>query len=256
MPDARTIRRRVLLRLLGSPWVTGPFVVGMTALTAVWALGLRTGVGVFAGLAGLLAAGGMFLTQLVLRGDKVARQVTEDVIQAEGEARQRVLDNLDRQLTDEDKDPRPETALRDLRALRRAFEEAEAAAGPVMLATMVEVRASVDQLVEQCVRSLGQTATLWQTARQLNSAAARQPLLDQRERVLQDVQATVRQLSSTLVGLQTLGTGEASPRELARLREELDRSLEVARTVEERVASLLEATPSSRVEMVTPETKG
>jgi hypothetical protein len=102
----------------------------------------------------------------------------------------------------------------------------------------------VQEVFQQGVEAVAQTGKLWQTARQLNTPAARQPLLDQRERIIADVQATVKQLSDTLVGVQSLGSGEGSSRELTRLREELDQSLAMAKTVEERVASLLNETPA------------
>jgi len=259
MPDARQIRNRVLLRLLGHPLVVGPFIAGMTALTAAWSMGSKAGYLLFAGLAGVLAGVGSFVTQLALRGETVARQVTEEVAREEGEAAQRVLDHLDRQLTDADKDPRPETALRDLRALVRAFDEAEAAANRAHLPLIVDLRARVQEVFRQGVEAVAQTGKLWQTARELNTPAARQPLLDQRERLIADVQATVKQLSDTLVGVQSLGTGEGSSRELTRLREELDQSLAMARTVEERVASLLHEPPVGHrpsLATTTPETKG
>jgi len=189
----------------------------------------------------------------------LATQVTEEVAREEREAAQRLLDDLDQQLAEADKDPRPETALRDLRALVRAFDEAEAASSPAHLPLVVDLRARVQEVFHQGVEAVAQTGKLWQTARQLNSPAARQPLLDQRERLIADVQATVKQLSDTLVGVQSLGTGEGSPRELTRLREELDQSLAVARTVEERVASLLnETSVGSRQSLAatTSETKG
>jgi hypothetical protein len=243
MPDGNNIRNRVLLRLLGSPWVVAPFMAGMTALTAVWALGLRAGFALFAGLAGVLGALGAFVTQLVLRGETVARQVLDESDQNERDQARRALDDLDRILAEEDKDPRPETALRDLRALLAAYAEAEAGACAAQMAVLVEIRSRVNQLFNQCVQSLRQTTRLGQTARQLHSPAARQPLLDQREKIIADVQATVRQISDTLVGVQNLDSGDGSNRQLTRLREELDQSLLVARTVEERVNALI-AEPS------------
>lgn len=243
MPDAKDMRKRVLLRLLGSPWVVVPFMAGMTALTAAWALGLRAGFALFAGLAGVLAAAGAFVTQLVLRGESVAHKVLEESAREQQDLALRTLDALDRQLSEEDKDPRPEAALRDLRALLRAYAEVESAATAANMATLVEIRSRINQLFDQCVQSLRQTGRLWQTARQLHSTAARQPLLDQREKIIADVQATVRQVSAALVGVQNLDAGEGSTRQLTRLREELDQSLLVAQTVEERVNALIDEPP-------------
>ncbi|HRZ56328.1 MAG TPA: hypothetical protein P5525_12825, partial [Candidatus Paceibacterota bacterium] len=156
----------MILRLAGHPLVIGPFIAGMTALTAAWSFGWRTGFALFAGLAGVLVAAGSFVTQLTLRGERLARQVTDEVLIEEGQAAQRALDDLDRQLAEADKDPRPETALRDLRALLRAFDEAEAAASPAHLPLIVDLRARVQEVFRQGVEAVAQTGKLWQTARQ------------------------------------------------------------------------------------------
>ncbi len=259
MPDERQIRRKTLLRALGSPLVVGPFLLGMTAFTATWALGFRLGFGAFAALAGLLAAGGAFITRLLFGGEAIARQVTEELTQGEQQTAQQSLDALDQHLTSADDDPRPETALRDLRALLKALADFEGETDRVHLATVIEIRSRADQLFDQCVRSLAQTAKLWQTAQKLRTPAARQPLLDQRERLIADVQSTVKQLSDTLVGLQTLGSGEGSSTEITRLREELDQSLATAKTVEARVHSLLSDSPDQDLQQplaFNPQTKG
>jgi ElaB/YqjD/DUF883 family membrane-anchored ribosome-binding protein len=255
MPDESQIRKKVLLRTLGSPLVLAPFVLGMTALTAVWATGLRAGLAVFAGLAGLLGAVGIFVTRLVFKGETLARNVTEEMARQDEESAQQALDQLDQALSVADEDPRPEAALRDLRALLKAFEEVESSANRVHLPTVVEIRARVNELFRQCVQSLGQTNRLWQTAKKLSSPAARKPLLAQREKIIAEVETTVKQLSHTLVGVQGLGASEGSSAELARLRDELDQNLEIARTVEERVQSLLTQTDTADLRPAQPNLK-
>jgi len=259
MPDANQIRKRVLLRTLGSPLVVGPFMLGMTALTATWALGGRPGLGLFAALVGLLGAAGAFVTKLLFGGEKLARRVTDELTGEEAARHQKSLDALDHQLSTADDDPRPETALRDLRALVTAFGEAESAASAERLPAVVEIRARVEELFDQCVHSLGQTNKLWSTAQRLNSPAARRPLLAQREKIIAEVQATVKQLSETLVGLQSLGSRQGPSAELGRLREELDQSLAVAKTVEEKVQAMLNESPASDQQQLLaskPEAKG
>ncbi len=241
MADDVDIRKRLLLRTMGSPLVLGPFLMGATTATASWALGWRPEFSAFAVLAGALASVGMFLTRLLVGGEKIARDLTEEAALRQQRADQRSLDELDRHLTEVDVDPRPESALRDLRALLRAFEEAEGTAVAGHLPMVVELHQRARQLFQQCVQSLVHSGRLWQTAQGLATAAARKPLLAQRERIIEDVQGTVKQLSETLVSVQSLGTDATtgSSRELRRLRQELDQSLDVARTVEERVATLL-----------------
>lgn len=239
MLDDNTLRRRVLLRLLGSPLTVVPFVVGMSALAATWALDWKPGIGAFAAVVGTMASVGVFFTRLLLGGESAARRVLTESERDRDAVRQRALDALDKQLTSADKDPRPEAALRDLRALAAALQEAIGDSNGENGSLIIDINLRVGQLFDQCVASLRETDRLWQTARRLNSPAARQPLLDQRERIITDVQATTRQLSQTLVALQSLGSTRGAPADLSRLRDELDQSLEVARTVEERVNDLV-----------------
>lgn len=239
MVDSNTVRKRVLLRLLGSPLTVLPFLVGMTALTASWALDWRPNIGAFAGLVGTLAAMGIFFTRLLLQGDKVAERILTESAQSEETDRQKALDNLDHQLTIADQDPRPETALRDLRALVKAVQEGAAASGGYNGALLIDINLRVGQLFDHCVASLRETDRLWKTTQQLHTVTARKPLLDQREKVIAEVQDSIKQLSQTLVALQSLSASEGSQNELARLRDELDQSLAVAQTVEQRVNDLV-----------------
>ena len=243
MPDETQIRRKILLRALGSPLVVGPFLLGMTALTASWALGFRLGFGVFAALAGLLTAGGAFVTRLLFRGETLARRVTDELTQGEQRSAQKSLDTLDQHLALADDDPRPETALRDLRALVRAFDEFVDRTDSLNAPAVIEVRSRVRQLFDYSVRSLEQTQQLGDTAKILHLPEARQPLLEQREKIIADIQAGIQQLGGTLAALQRLGgTGTQSNRELSRLRDELDQSLQIASRVEDRLNSLLDQT--------------
>jgi ElaB/YqjD/DUF883 family membrane-anchored ribosome-binding protein len=248
MEKEKQVRKRVLLRTLGNPIVLIPFMAGITAMTAALAMGTRVSIGLFAGVAGTLAGAGTFLTRLLLKGDCLSREILGEIEAEEKLKHQEALNALDRTLTQADDDPRPEAALRDLRALVKGFDELEARSGSALIHSMVQIRSRVDQMFRQCVQSLEQTDRLWQTAENLQTESARQPLLKQRETLITDVQDTVKQLSNTLVNLQSLSIGGNPSAELQQLREELDQSLEVARNVEARVHSLLRETGSPRLD--------
>jgi hypothetical protein len=206
-------------------------------------MGSRLGLGLFAALAGVLTATGTFLTRLLLGGEQVTQSVLADIERENQQARQAALDQLDARLVNADDDPRPELALRDLRALLKAFEDLAREASSVHLAAILEVRGKVEQLFEQSVRSLEQTLRLGETAQRLQTPAARQPILRQRENILEDVRAGIKQLGGTLAALQRLESGGGAPgAELTRLRDELDQSLLVANRVEARLHSLLDQT--------------
>jgi len=238
------IRRKVFLRLLGHPAVLAPFVLGVSAATTFWAFNWPPGLGWFAAAAGALASAGAYITRLIFDDGKTARAVIAEMQQGDQKAAEAALDDLDHRLVVADNDLRPETALRDLRALVRAMDDYASRTEALQSPVVVDVRSRVQQVFESSIRSLEQTLQLGDTAKILHLPEARKPLLEQREKIIADIQAGVKQLGSTLAALQRLGTGADSSRELSRLRDELDQSLEIAGRVEDRLHSLLDQTES------------
>jgi hypothetical protein len=238
------IRRKVFLRLLGHPVVLAPLVLGVSASTAVVAFNGPAGLCWFATTAGALASAGAYITRLILDEGKTARAVITEMEQGDQQAVQAALDDLDRRLVAADNDARPEIALRDLRALVRAVDDYVLRTDAVHAPVVIDVRARVHQIFDSSVRSLEQTLQLGNTAKILNLPEARKPLLDQREKIIAEIQAGVKQLGGTLAALQQLGPGAQSSRELTRLRDALDQSLAIAGRVEERLNTLLDQTDS------------
>ncbi len=66
----------------------------------------------------------------------------------------------------------------------------------------------------------------------------RNSTLDARERLLEEVAQSIRQMAQTIDGVLAMGLQEQSAADLARIRQELDESLNVARRVEERMHSI------------------
>ena len=239
MLDERTLKRKVLFRILGSPLTVLPFMIGITTMAAGWAFGWQGGFGWFAGIAGTLGALGSFTTRFLLQGNQIAAQVASQMTLEEKRAKERALDDLDRRLTVSDNDPRPEAALRDLRQLLQVFEQARPNEERINITSLFDIQSTVGQMFDQCVRSLTQTEKLWNTASKITSTQARQPILDQREQIIADVQESLKHLSDTLVQLQSLGTGDQSTAGLKRIRQDLDHSLAIAKKVDERMSSFI-----------------
>lgn len=240
MVDESQLRRRVLLRFVGSPIVIAPALVGFSAGVLSWAASWNPGLGAFAALAGLLGTAGAYLTRVIMDDGRTAQKVLAEMENEAQADSQRNLDDLDRRLVSADQDPRPEAALRDLRALLRAFDEAAGQAPPEHQVALIEMRSQAGKLFDSSVRSLEQTMKLYDTARRLQMPDARLPLMEQRERVIEDIQAGVTQLGRTLAAVQQLTSGGQNTSHLSRLREDLDQSLRTANRVEERINSLLE----------------
>ena len=71
-------------------------------------------------------------------------------------------------------------------------------------------RPRLGQLFDQCVESLKQTDSSGRPRSNWPPPPPASRILDQREKLIDDVQASIQQLSDTLVALQRLGAGEGS----------------------------------------------
>jgi methyl-accepting chemotaxis protein len=77
-----------------------------------------------------------------------------------------------------------------------------------------------------------------ETAARMKTAEGRKTTLASRERMIDEIRASVEQLAHTIDGVQALAAEKRPDQDLAQIRRELDESLEVARRVEERMQSL------------------
>ncbi|MCP4645449.1 MAG: hypothetical protein GY851_33710 [bacterium] len=237
MPDEKHLRRRILLKLASSPMTLVPFVGGVTAAVCTWALDLRPEIGLFAALAGFLVGCGTFVTRLVVGGETAARETIEEIRAEALGAREAALDELDARLS-EDGDPRTESALRDLRTFAETFGDDHMWTSGLNTRSAFDVVEGVEKLFDRCVKSLEVSLQLLGTARKMNSKEARQPLLQQRERIIREVSQSVAQLGKVFTEVENLKTADSAPAGLARVRTELDRSLAFARSIDEKMQSL------------------
>ena len=230
--------KKVLLKLLASPITILPFLAGVTDLLALWALEIDSGIATFAGLACILGSVGIFASRFLLGGKTLDREVLESLEQEAHAKREKALDVLDRKLT-ADGDPRTERCLRDLRTLTKRFREGRSWAGTLSSRATFDILTGVDRLLDRSVYSLEETLKLWHTARDISLPDARKPILEKREAIIEEVGKSIEHLGRVLAGVQSLGgETEADTSELARIRNELDASLAVARRVEDRMQAL------------------
>lgn len=229
------LKKKVLLGILSSPLTVLPFLGGMTALMATWALNIRPDLGLLGLLAGVLVAGGAFLTQLVVGGEKRAGRALEELRKEAHDAREQGLNDLAGRL-EGDNDDRTEKALADLRALSEALDALDEqglidSRSPLV----IEIKLGAAKLFNQCVVSLEQSLKLWHTAQGMVTKSARQPIVKQREKLVKDVYESIRHLGELLVSLQQIGKEEESESKLGNIRNELNRNLKVAERVDARM---------------------
>ncbi len=213
-------------------------VFGAGLLLLAWLAGSATGVLGILGLSGVVLGVGIGARRLLLRRDELVREAREDLKKESARSHRAHLRQLHRRLR-RDRDPRTGQYLAELRRLydrlQRAGLMGSRAASPVL----PEVRTKAEELYRSCVTSMERAVQLWETSQEMATDQAKQQALTSREMLLEEVGKSVRHLGATVDHLQTAGLGRGDEGEsLARMREELDQGLEIARRVEQRMAEL------------------
>lgn len=224
--------RKCWLRLVGHPVAVLPTMGGATALLLGWATSAPTVI--FGGLAGLGVAVAVVVTRGLLVGDKIADEVRAELRVKEHDATEAALDALRKRLA-EDKDTRDERMLDQLRELARAFNKRPEWASRINAVSAAEITSSVEELVRTCVQKLDDAFKLRRTADDMSSSPARDVLIAQREKMLREVAESIRELTELLTGVYTLGTGEDVGADTSSVRQQLRKSLDIAKRVEERM---------------------
>ncbi|PQO41888.1 hypothetical protein [Blastopirellula marina] len=223
------VKKKVLLDLFASPWVIVPLVGGLSAWLLSWGMDGNTTLNMV-GLAGVLAGMGIQASRLIFGIEDLTKKAHSYVTEQEKLAQEQKLDQLMARLK-QDEDPRSEECLKRLRTLYTALA-LEAPHGHT--ATMF--REKVDQLFQAAVRQLERSLELWEKARRLPGNTSRL-LLTERKKAIDEVVLTVNHLSRTVEQYHAFQLKD-SDHELAKLREELDRTIEVARRTEEVIDAL------------------
>jgi hypothetical protein len=233
--DKQNFRKRVLMRLLSSPMTLLPTVGGATLLMGAWAMGRTTGMILFAGVVAVLGGVGTFLSRLLMGGGRVADDVARRIEQEAETEREQALDGLGERLAT-DGDPRTEAALNDLRVLANSVQGRKDW-GNVNARSAFDLSYGVDELFSTCVRYLEKTLELKETADRVTTPSVRQAILQEREQLVADVQKSTEHIGELLGKMERFAVSGGTHTDLARVREELDANLELARQVEERMAT-------------------
>lgn len=226
------VKRKVYLDLFASPYNLIPFAGGVTSLMAGWAIGGEPTL-MMAGVAGVLAGIGVTASRLIWGIEDLTERAYEYEVDKKQKDQERQLDDLDAMLT-QDRDPRTQTCLRELRLLYGNLKQA-AAKGNIS-ASSYEILEGVGKVVDECVRQLEHSHSLWETARKMHGPA-REAMLAQRDGLIEDVVMTVVDVGK-MVESFFQSTSQKTKSELGRVRQELNESIEAARRAEERTAEL------------------
>lgn len=225
--------------LVVSPWVLLPALGGASGLIVSWAVGGGP-LGTVAGLAGILGGVGALATRWIFGTEAAAAKVHAELEAEQVRAKDRQLDDLAGRLL-QDEDPRTEELLGELRRLYAQFQPQGRWSNGLSLHAASEIRSQVEKLFQGCIICLERSLDLYQSSKEMETRSGKKQAKEARKRVLEEVEASIEQLARTLDEVAALSlVGPDQEEHLARVRQELDQSLEVARRVEERMKSLEE----------------
>ena len=228
-PDTPALRSRVLRNLATSPLTLVPAAAG-AALLGAGAV-LLSPIAAFGGIVALAGTAGVAATRWLVGAETMTEKAYRQLQREAAAGREAELDRLDAQLR-RDRDPRTELQLRRLRELHGLLREQEG--------VPPEVRARCDELFELGVSALRRTLEMVGRARGMKTVDAHRRLLAEREAVLAEVAAGVQALARAVeeVGRLSSARDDDEAARLADVREELGRSLDVARRVDERLREM------------------
>lgn len=226
------VKKKVLLDLFVSPWTVVPLVTGMSAWLLSWGVGGNPTLNLI-GLGGVLISAGIQASRLVFGVEKLTEQAHGYLAEKQEAELEQRLDELAAKLR-KDREPRTQECLLRLRKLRALFNE-ESVDGHAAVA----IKAKVEKLFDASVRQLEKSYRLWEKAKRLPTGT-RQPLLDERKSAVDEVVLTVNQLTRTVKQFHEFQLKESDD-ELAKLREELNATIDAARKADELIDSLDES---------------
>jgi hypothetical protein len=225
------LKKQILLDLFVTPSTVVPFLIGGTLLMLSSILG---GSSAFFGFVGILLSIGALLTNVVFNLKKISHKAVSRMHRMEKKKRDAELNELDAKLV-RNKDPRDQTALRNLRTLYNSFCE-DLQQKKITNSVPPNMLQLIEDIFAECVHNLSRSYDIWKTAKSLQSDL-QNSLLEQREQLIKDVEVSVQTLAETISEVRVLKLKNNS-NEMQRLREKLISQLSVAKATEESVMSL------------------
>lgn len=221
--------------LATSKLVMLPSLIGAGALFLSAGRG-RLGV---VGLAALAFAAFSATQRWFARGDELTELAWRDLQRKARQEHAKYLRELRRALRG-DRDPRTSNMLKKLQRIHDRLLMADRWQRDGASEMFEEIRVQANELYQACLRLLERSLEIWQASRDMATESARRQLRDSREQLVTEVQHSIDNLEQTLDHIQTsqLKQGSEVQTDAARLRDELDEGLTVARQVEQRMRQL------------------
>jgi hypothetical protein len=219
------LRNKVVLDLCVTPATLVTATIGGTCLMLSAMLGSTTG---FFGFIMLAVSVGIIATRFVFCLDDVYKKALEQIVAQKYEQRNMELDQLDKKLL-LDRDPRDQTALRNLRSLYDGFTD-DVRKGKISAAVPVSMHDQIEKIFNTCVSQLQRQHEIWSASNKVSSDL-KTSLYAQREKILDDVESSVNLLATVIDEVRTLGL-KVNREELSDLQTRLKAQLAAAKEID------------------------
>lgn len=227
-----SLRTRIFLELLVTPFTIVPFLLGGSLLLLCEFLG---GYSAFLGLAGMLVGVGVFLTNMLFNLETISTKVIKQWQSELSKKRDKELDSLYKKL-ERTEGTSDENALKNLRVLYKAFTS-DIAGGKLSKHVPQQMLKLIDDIFTTCVLKLERSYEIYQTSKSMTGKLQRD-MDRQRGVIINEVESSVLELSGVINEVRTLKYKNES-NELRKLQEKLSYQLDVAKATEEDMAVLL-----------------
>ena len=228
--DSQDLKTKIALDVLVTPYTVIPGAVGLSLLMLSLILGGTVG---FLGFCSCLFGLGALIYNFVFNFDNIRKRAARDWATKLKKEKNEKLDALDRKLV-KNRDPRDQTALRDLRVMYDEFQK-DIESGKISRAVTAEMLSQVDQIFDACVHELDQAYNIWRTMNNKISDTLREQLSSQREEIIEAVQESVANMALVINEIRSV-RHQTDANELKVLGRKLASHLETAKRVEERVS--------------------
>jgi hypothetical protein len=235
-------RKRFLLKIFSDPMVLIPFAIGCTFISGAWALGGGT-IGILAGLASLLGSAGIFISKFVLFGEKYAKDVLHDIEEKTAQNREKELDFLRSNLYSCQESMKLPNLLSDLQSTCKEILD-----GPLKdnenSSLYIDISQNIKELFDGCIDRFNEIVELSRNIDEIKSKKTKTPMIERRDQIVLEVEDCVSNVATTLVEFRKLKVGKNNSSQnhsesLVKISQDLARTLEVAKRVEERKNSEL-----------------
>lgn len=225
------LKKKILQEILLTPYTVMPLMGGVSLLLMAEILG---GLAAFAGFVLIVMAFGVAACNLLVNYQPIAEKAMRQVEKDKRIERNYQLDELDKKLL-LDRDPRDQTALRNLRSLYDEFID-DIEHGKITVRCNSSVLEMIEGIFKECVSQLEKQHLYWETSNKV-VGETKERLLRQRDGILKDVEESIARLAESLTEIRTLNL-KSSKTEVKGLQNKLHAQLEAAKALDSFNASL------------------